>query len=383
MSSREFSFLCRAISGDFTAKRTDDLLTQNIDWTTVARLAEYHGVRPQLLHSLRQMDCHLPPDIEQLLDEFQQHHLVRSLQVGAKLLDIAEAFGEKGLRFATFKGVTLAISLYGDLFGREFNDIDLIVHEADLTTAENCLGSLGYRAKAGDRSYRDAFLAYQNQYIFQTSETMIDLHWDFTVRGVPFPLRGREIWGQLESVSIAGREVPTLGRSELALYLAGHGAKHGWNSLSWLCDFANFIRAYPDVDWVALWQRSDRKHCGNPVLQGCTLASNLLDAPVDEELLAYADREPAVEALADAAVKRMMDPPAAAAAASTPEDFLGGLDLCETWIQKARILWGLASTRTTGDYEAMPLPPALWRLYHLSRPFRLGIKALSRARTRS
>ncbi len=87
-----------------------------------------------------------------------------------ELLGIADLFGEKHIRFATFKGVALAISLYGDISRREFNDIDLIVHEADLETAESCLRSRGYRAKSGDRSYRNAFLAYQNQYIFQTSE---------------------------------------------------------------------------------------------------------------------------------------------------------------------------------------------------------------------
>jgi hypothetical protein len=378
----EFRFLCRVISGDPTRDRIEDLLRQNIDWEALAHLAECHGVRPQLLHGLRRMDWANPlPETKHLLEEFQRLHPVQCLHLGAELLGIADTFAEKRVRFATFKGMALAISLYGDTCRREYSDIDLIVHEADLETAESCLRSRGYRAKSGDRSYRNAFLAYQNQYIFQTDEVMIDLHWDFSTKGVPFPLQAREIWDNLETVSIAGRDIPTLGRHELAILLAGHGTRHRWISLGWVCDFADFIRAYPEIDWTGLWRRAAQKNCGRPILLGCTLASRLLDAPVDAELLACADRGSAVQALADAAMKRMMDPPSATA--STPEDFLGGLDLCETWIQKVRVLWGLATTRTAGDYEAMPLPTPLWGLYHLTRPLRLGIKVLSSARTRS
>ena len=39
-----------------------------------------------------------------------------------------------------------------------------------------------------------------------------------------------------------------------------------------------------------------------------------------------------------------------------------------------------AFTRTTGDYEAMKLPPALWPVYYATRPFRLAAKAVAAMR---
>jgi hypothetical protein len=36
----------------------------------------------------------------------------------------------------------------------------------------------------------------------------------------------------------------------------------------------------------------------------------------------------------------------------------------------------LLTTRTVGDYEAMPLPKLLWGIYYLTRPFRLAIKVV-------
>jgi len=36
--------------------------------------------------------------------------------------------------------------------------------------------------------------------------------------------------------------------------------------------------------------------------------------------------------------------------------------------------------RTVGHYQAMPLPPELWCVYHATRPFRLAAKAIAALR---
>ena len=380
--SREFMLLCYLI-GASGRKSSEDLRRINIDWMAIASLAERHRVRPQLLYSLgRTGRLYRTSETAKALGDFELFHRVQCLYFGKKLLSIANSFDNKGVRFATFKGLVLALSLYQDMARREYNDIDLIIHEFDLQAAETCLGSCGYHPREPDPFYRKAFLAYHNQYIFEADEVMIDLHWDFAPKGVPFPLQAGEIWGNLELVSIAAREFQTLGSHDLAVYLAGHGTKEGWRSLKWVCDYADFIGSYPEMDWVALWRRAAHRHCGQPILLGCTLASRLLDAPVNEELLARADRDLAVRTAANEAIARLAAP-CSPTWPEAPEDFLGNLALCETWSQKAAVLWGLASTRTTGDYEAMPLPPFLWRTYYLTRPFRLGMRLLANARTRS
>jgi hypothetical protein len=57
------------------------------------------------------------------------------------------------------------------------------------------------------------------------------------------------------------------------------------------------------------------------------------------------------------------------------EEFIGGLN---THDQLRHRLWPVATlltTRTVGDYQAMPLPKSLWQFYYLTRPFRLASKA--------
>src|SRR5262249_55499649 len=151
---------------------------------------------------------------------------------------------------ATFKGPALAVSIYGDLALREFSDLDLLVHKADLGEAENILAACGYHADFPDKDYRTAFVSYQGQYAFRHGKTgiSIDLHWRLASKGMAFPIQPTEIWPRLEQVTIAGRTVPTLAHDDLALFLAAHGTKEGWRSLGWVCDFAEFLRKCRDID---------------------------------------------------------------------------------------------------------------------------------------
>ena len=273
----------------------------------------------------------------------------------------------------------MAISLYGDISRREFNDIDLIVHEADVRAAESALQFCGYRAAHGEQPRiprgvpgLPATVHVQGSRILSSRSISIGTS---PIRVYRFPICASEIWDTLDKVRISDRTIPTLGPDVLAMFLAGHGTKEGWKSLGWVCDFAEFYRQHSDMNWIALWERADRKNSGRSILLGLSLAAKLLGVRVDTKLLEQAELNPAVRALVELAVHRMMH--LTDAKNQNPETELTSLEMCETWFDKLNALWVLTSTRTTGDYEALPLPRPLWRLYHLTRPFRLARKVLS------
>src|SRR5262249_17631077 len=212
----------------------------------------------------------------------------------------------------------------------------------------------------------------QGQYAFRDSNTgiSVDLHWRLSAMGVTFPLHSAEIWSRLEKVKIAGRTVLTLAHDDLALFLAAHGTKEGWRSLIWVCDFAELLRKYQDIDWVAVLDRAHRSHSSRSLLLAIDLASTLLDAPAPAALVDRASENSAVRALAKKARLRMLR--------TVPEgdlrDFLNGLN---THDRLRHRLWPVATfltTRTVSDYQAMPLPKSLWGIYYLTRPFRLASK---------
>ncbi len=373
----EFDFLCALVRPHPDHRRALELAGNGLNFAHVERLAAAHGVRPLLLGALNACaDSGDFGELPKILQRFWRAHAARNLYAAGEVGRIADCFERRGIGFATFKGVALSATLYGDISRREFNDIDIIVRPSDLDAAQSALESCGYRAAQGNgREWRKAFLGYQRQYVFvRTDSTLaVDLHWDFFPHDFAFPLETSDIWRRLDHVSIAGRMVPTLDPETLAIYLIGHGAKEGWKSLGWVCDVAEFYVRCPEVDWAGLFHRLDRG--GRVRLQvGLLLATKLLGVGVREDVLNDASGDAKVGSQLAFALRRL----ASAAEPMDPRaDFsLAGAGICRSFRERARALWLLAVTRTASDYNAIPLPRPLWRLYHLIRPFRLAFKIL-------
>lgn len=375
MNSKEFQLLLYCARSRPKAELVRDLVNKDIDWQILLKLATQHCVRPMVLRTLK-LACWeaVPQNIQSELTLFNMANAQRNLLFTGELLRLLDLFKQNAVPIAAFKGPLLALSVYGDITLREFSDLDVIVQEEDLAKAEDILIACGYNADFVDRDYRSAFLSYQGQYAFRHPNTgiSVDLHWKLASKGVVFPLQVAEIWSRLEAVTIAHRSVPTLSRDDLALFLVAHGTKEGWRSLNWLCDFAEFLHKYQDIDWVAILDRAQRTHSLRPLLLAIVLSSALLDAPTPAALKEKARKNEAVQALAEKAKLRMLR------SAPTQEfvEFLSDLNTRDRLRHKLWPIVTLLTTRTVSDYQAMPLPKSLWSIYYLTRPFRLTTKIM-------
>jgi hypothetical protein len=373
MIPREFQLLlycARSLPG---AGPIRDLVNKGVNWQRLLQLAQQHGVRPMLFQGLKSVCWNAVPQTTQLeLERFDAENVQKNLLFAGELLRLLGVFQQNGVPIVAFKGPVLAETVYGDLSLREFCDLDVIVHEDDVCKVEVILTDCGYQACFPDRAYRSAFLSYHGQYPFRHGKTgiLLDLHWRLSSKGVTFPLQLAKVWPRLKQVTIVGRTVPTLADDDLALFLAAHGTKEGWRSLIWLCDFAEFLRKYQEIDWAAVLDRAQRSHSSRSLLLAVALASALLDAPVPSALVDRALRNSAVRALAEKARLRMLR--------TVPEgelaEFLNGLNTEDRLGQRLRRVAVLLTTRTVGDYKAMPLPKSLWGIYYFTRPFRLARK---------
>jgi hypothetical protein len=356
--------------------RAREILRTGIDFSTLIRLAAEHGVRPQLMAGLHEMSWEaVPATTRQSLELYYRFHGARALSLAEELCRVAAAFAEEGLRFAAFKGPVLAAALYGSVSSRDYIDIDILVSEDQVDDAERLLDSFGYHGDAGDRAFRRAFLGYLRQcaFVHPGIDAAIDLHWDFTGSHMPFPLTPAEVWRDLDRVSIGGREIPTVSGVNLALLLAGHGTKEAWRSLGWVCDFAMLLDRQPDLDWHEIHRRAGTQGCGDAVLLACAMAHELLEVAVPEVLRGPIGERVRVRALAVRLARQLREGWPESARERNFSDF----HLCETRLDKLKAATRLALTRTTGDYEAMKLPPALWPVYFATRPFRLAAKAMA------
>jgi hypothetical protein len=350
-----------------------NLASKDINWTVLLNLAAQHCIRPLLFQTLKSVCWDAVPEtMQRELVRFVQANAQKNLTFTGELFRLLDTFQQDGIPIAAFKGPVLAVSMYGDLSLREFSDLDVIVPEADVYKAEEILTSSGYQPDFPDREYRSAFVSYQGQYAFRNSTTAIsvDLHWRLSRNGVAFPLSAAEMWSKLDQIMIAGRMIPTLTKEELVLFLAAHGTKEGWRHLVWLCDFAELLRSWRDINWASIFERAQRTHCSRPLLLATYLATSLLDAPAPAEVFQKGQNNSAVRALAEKAQLRMHrnDPQ------GELDEFLNSLTAYDRIGDKLLAIGSLLTTPTVGDFQAMPLPKSLWRIYYLTRPFRLAGK---------
>jgi hypothetical protein len=311
----------------------------------------------------------VPASVQFELERFCKSNEQKNLLLAGELLRLLRRFIENEVPVVGLKGPILAEAVYGDSSLREFCDLDLLIHVQDLAKAEDILRACGYAAPYPDRDYCTAFLSYQGQYPFRRgqSDLWVDLHWQFSQDGVVFPLRAAEVWPRLIEETIAGRTVPSLAHDDLAMFLAAHGTKEGWRRLLWLCDFAEFLHRYQDLDWIAILERAARSHSSRQLLLAIELAATMLDAPAPAQLLEKARNNSAVQSLARRAREGML-----LTAPKGSWEFRFGLNTHDKWLHRLLPIKTLLTTRTVGDHQAMPLPKSLWGLYYLTRPFRLA-----------
>ena len=374
MNGQEFQLLLYCARSQPDPECVRNLIHKGINWDKLIALAEHHGVRPMLRQSLKAVSWYFVPQSTQFeLEQFYRSQVHRNLFFSGELLRLLGELQKNHIQVAVFKGVVLAEMIYGDISLRELSDLDIIVREADVPRAEDILAAEGYRADFPDRDLRSAFLRYQGQYAFRNKQTgmSVDLHWSLSSKGEVFPIRPEEIWSRLGHVMLCGRMVPTLAHDDLALYLAAHGTKEGWRYLKWVCDFGEFLRKYQNLNWETMLDRAEQSHTSRPLQLAVILASRLLDAPAPAKLIDKAWDSSAIRALASKAHARMLH----AEPEGNLEVFLNGLNTHDRLTHRLWPVATLLTTRTLGDYQAMPLPKALWGTYYVTRPFRLVAKA--------
>jgi hypothetical protein len=376
----EFDYLCLIVRPEPDWATARDLLRTGLDHEELLRLAAQHSVRPQLIAAYADASWEgVPAALRAEYDGFQRFHLARMLFLSNELRRAAELFARHGLPLIAFKGASLAAFLYGDLSRREYGDLDILVPRDRVAEAERLLGSLGYSGPFGDAEFRHAFLAFQQQYAFVREDirASIDLHWHFNGTHSPFPLQPEDAWRETAEVKIGDRDIATLSGANLALLLAGHGTKEAWKKLGWVRDFATLVHRASDLDWGGVFRRAETQGCGNTVLLGCVLADKLLGVPVPADLAKLVQGRRSVQEHSESIVSAMRR----GVSPSPVRPYLEDLGLCDRWQDRLNSIVRQGFTRTASDYAAWPLSPPWWRVYYLTRPFRLVFKAAIRLLT--
>lgn len=390
LGSLEVELLLRCARTCTSPENTDRavaLIQEGVDWELVLRAAYRHGVASLFYWHLSVACPQVVPEpvLEQLRDHFRANRL-RNLYLAGELLRAVTKLEERGIPVVPYKGPLLTVQAYGNLALRQFGDLDLLVHKRDVARASEVLTSLGYIPQNRmTKAQETAFTRYERQYVFtHNGGGTIELHWTVTPRSVSFLVEPEQLWGRTGQITLGGGTVSTLSTEDLLLTLCVHGSAHRWESLRWICDIAELIRASEDIAWSRLVERASVSNVRRMLLLGLFMAEDLFDVDLPESILREARADTGIRTLATEAREKLFS-----TYQHPKEDSEEDLD---RWRFHLRMLERLrdkvwycvhqTTTPTLLDWELTPLPTALFPCYRVLRPIRLLARFGRRMRQR-
>lgn len=352
-----------------TTHQNPQLFT-GLDWDVFLRLTLHHRVYPYLYPKLSRMDGDVIPAsvLERIKMEYRRN-TVQMLQLSGEMSNLGTQLAELNIRCLFLKGPVLAQALYGDISLRTSRDLDFLVPMAQLQDTEALLIRLGYvkeetfESILGDWKWREHHTTFNHP----VSKIKAEVHWRLS----PGPSKEPDfdtLWKHARTSSPFGRNVHYLGQEDLFLFLAAHGARHGWSRLRWLLDIKMLLLQQPDSAVLTrLLRRYNYSAVGG---QALILAAGLLDAEIEPGLSALTD-QPKARRLAQRAlfyVARMVNlhnPPLEPEVERHYKYYQPAI--LSPWHQVLYVTGFMYPY--AADAKTLPLPEALHFLYFPLRPF--------------
>jgi hypothetical protein len=253
------------------------------DWNAVGELAARHGLRPLCFEFIRKFNSgSVPEDWLQSFSSSIRAISQRSLALSAELVLILDILERAGIRAIPYKGPALAAQAFGDIARREYGDLDLLVHQEEISTIAGALQREGYLAAVPlERTLKNI----PGQYSFsRPGGPPVEFHTEKTLRYYPRPLDLAGMESHLVTVRLGDRSLRTFAPEDALTILGVHGIKHLWARLMWVADIAWLIGSRPQFDWSAAMECAEEFGATRMMLTGAGLASELLDAELPEDI---------------------------------------------------------------------------------------------------
>lgn len=319
METKESALILACLRAHYRASSSADLIGRVRDGIAprkVLSTARRHGIVPLVYEGLKA--SRLPDSAANtarvLQREFRQS-AANSFLYAAELVRLSKYLAEHGIATLAFKGPTLAALLYGKLSLRTVRDLDLLVGKEHMQPALDALRHLGYTPAAGSDGASPSVSSDIRKHILLIHPVLgfsVELHWALSDPSFVFPLCFEELWVGQQMITIMDQSIPTLSREHLLLMMCAHGTNHCWGSLKWICDIAQAVLVFHDLDWNRLSARARALGCHRMLLVGLQLAKEICGVQLPRELASrvrsekvdqicrevqahlFAEREPAV-----------------------------------------------------------------------------------------
>jgi hypothetical protein len=295
-------------------------------------------------------------------------------------LDLASLLQEQGIPVLAYKGPALAMSVYGDLALRQYQDIDLVIRVRDLTKTMDLLMRRGFELaphSCQPDDPRDVNRSHEATLSAPDKTYFIDLHWRLAPeQAQAFCPDIEKMWERIETIRLPQGNVDTFCREDLFVALCCHGTVHRWGRLKWLLDVAEILRVPAGLNWDRIETMTfERPLARSAVSLAVLLAADLLHAPIPVALPIEVEAAERVRVMAAAICAEVFT---RGHTTGNNHTALLGLEgsiaswIDYLWVRYPKWLFEHAIVRIDAkDRALISLPQQLDFLYYIVRPIRL------------
>jgi Uncharacterised nucleotidyltransferase len=260
----------------------------NIDWDEFLALAIHHRIFCVLYKKIKHAKSPYIPDfVVEKLEILYKRNIFKMLQLSAELETVNKIMIHEKIKLLLLKGPALAKSLYGDISLRTSSDLDILVPIGDLQKVEQHLQNEGYvkndyfQSVLNDWKWRHHHVTF----FHPIKNVKIEIHWRLNPGPASEPSFD-ELWERKKLIKLTSTPLYLLGNEDLFMFLASHGARHGWSRIRWLLDI-NEILKKDHLDYKSLKMISEKHKSTHLLGQSIRLTSDLLNTQVPQQLLGY------------------------------------------------------------------------------------------------
>jgi hypothetical protein len=271
------------------------------DWENIFSLASRHGILPLLYKTLRQLDTSLKLSVTSsesyfpnLLTNLKTRYMNISQQnmlMSAELIRIMKLFKENKIPALAFKGPTLAQMAYNDITLRQYSDLDILIYKKDIKNIFFVMASAGYNTVLPKQLLNDpSCMDIMTDFLFinKQNKIIVEIHWQLMEENFQMNIKTEQLINMKTDVSINNSLVRTIHPEIMIVYLAMHGAKHGWERLGWLCDIDYLIRTNEKkINWDTALKLAKDTGSFNALLSTLYASKELFSTPIPDTISYY------------------------------------------------------------------------------------------------
>jgi hypothetical protein len=354
-----------------------DLLATDLDWALVLRMARQHRLIPLVNQVLSKL-CpeRVPSNVLEAVRVESLGISLNNLSFARETVRVTGILEAAGVPVIVFKGPALAVVAYGEVGLRQFSDVDILVHPADLPEAAALLSKDGYLPTFFGKPGAEGIgaRAYEDQFVKPGQFYSLDVHWHLTPQYLPC-VSEDAAWKRAMRLSLDAGSILSLSHQDLVLFLCVHAAKHGWPELQAVCDVAAVIQS-GRVDWSAIVAEASESHSLRMLQLGLYLAHDLLGTELPGDVLAAASASKPVSTVARRIARKLVS---TGSQSSIVDDAVVQIWMTDGFQRRFRLVVERGLQPTVVDWQFVKLPRSLFFLYYVLRPIRIAARALGQA----